>query len=208
MKKRDNSFLFNFIAPIYDLFYKKQKKGFSKVLKDLETGLALSSFDTIIDIGCGTGALCSILNKKGFSVTGIDSAKKMVEVAMNKKENEDISFYHSNVLEILPFEDKSFDVSIASYVAHGLQAEERKLMYAEMNRITKHLVLIYDYNDNRSTFISIIEWLEGGDYFHFIKNAKPEMKGCVSEMKKCFSKVKVVKANARSAWYICKPIIE
>ncbi|MDZ4132628.1 MAG: hypothetical protein U1E11_05770, partial [Dethiobacteria bacterium] len=81
-----------------------------------------------------------------------------------------------------------------------------KLMYAEMSRVTKHFVIIYDYNDKRSPLTTFIEWLEGGDYFHFIRNAEPEMKDCISEMKSCFSDVKVVAVDTRAAWYICKPL--
>ncbi|MGM0689218.1 MAG: class I SAM-dependent methyltransferase [Bacillota bacterium] len=184
-----------------------QKKRFTEVIEGVDKELDLSSFETIIDIGCGTGALCSVLNDKGLSVTGIDPANKMLEIARNKQENNDISFIQADVLEGLPFDNNSFDVAIASYVAHGLEVEERKLMYAEMSRVTKQWVVIYDYNDKRSLLITIIEWLEGGDYFHFIKNAEPEMRDCVLEMKNCFSKVEVVNVDTSAAWYICKPFV-
>lgn len=204
MSRKNSSILFNSIAPLYGLFYKVQKKRFTEVIEGLEKKLDLSSFETIIDIGCGTGALCSVLNGKGLSVTGIDPAYKMLEIARNKQENKDISFIQADVLVGLPFDDNSFDIAIASYVAHGLEAEERQRMYAEMSRVTKQWVVIYDYNDKRSLLITIIEWLEGGDYFHFIKNAEPEMRDCVLEMKNCFSKVEVVNVDTSAAWYICK----
>jgi ubiquinone/menaquinone biosynthesis C-methylase UbiE len=203
--KKKGTVLFNLIAPVYGLFYSIQKKRFAEVIDGVTGELDLTAFDTIIDIGCGTGALCSVLSEKGLSVTGIDTAEKMLDIARVKPENNKISFIQADVLETLPFEDKSFDVAIASYVAHGLKAGERKRMYAEMSRVAKHYVLIYDYNKKRSLLITIIEWLEGGDYFHFIRNAEPEMKDCVSEMKSCFSEVNVVDVDTRAAWYICKP---
>ncbi|MDG2835092.1 hypothetical protein P7M40_24720, partial [Vibrio parahaemolyticus] len=94
---------------------------------------------------------------------------------------------------------------IASYVAHGLQKNERKKLYAEMSRVTKSKVIIYDYNQRRSSLTTIIEWLERGDYFQFIKEAEHEMKNCVFEMKECFSEVKVVDVDYKAAWYICTP---
>lgn len=206
MGKNNSNFLFNFIAPIYGLFYNKQKKRFAEVIEGAKKELDISSFETIIDIGCGTGAFCSVLNEMGISVTGIDTADKMLNIAMNKPENKSIKFIQGNVLKILPFEDRSFDVSIASYVAHGLTADERKYMYAEMSRVTKKWVIIHDYNKKKSMLTSIIEWLEGGDYFHFIKDAESEMKNCVLEMKTCFSDVKVVNVDVMANWYICKPI--
>ncbi|MBW6464417.1 MAG: class I SAM-dependent methyltransferase [Bacillota bacterium] len=207
MTKETSSLLFNSIAPVYGLFYNVQKKRFTEVIEGVENELDLSSFKTIIDIGCGTGALCSVLNGKGLSVTGIDPANKMLEIARNKQKNKEINFIQADVLEGLPFEDNSFDIAIASYVAHGLKTEERKRMYVEMSRVTEEWVVIYDYNDKRSLLITIIEWLEGGDYFHFIRNAEPEMRDCVSEMKSCFSEVKVINVDTRAAWYICKPFV-
>lgn len=203
---KKSSFLFNFIAPIYGLFYDMQKKHYRMVIKTVSEELNLSLFDSILDVGCGTGSLCSILCEMGLTVTGIDPADKMLKVAKRQSENKNITFIQANVLERLPFEDKSFDISIASYVAHGLQKNERKKMYAEMGRVTKNKVIIYDYNKNRALSTSIIEWLERGDYFGFIKEAEEEMKNCVSEMKECFSEVKVVDVDFRAAWYICTPV--
>ncbi|MCK9557718.1 MAG: class I SAM-dependent methyltransferase [Candidatus Cloacimonetes bacterium] len=206
MGKGSSEFLFNIIAPIYGLFYYRQRKRFSEVLKRIKKELDLTSYETIIDVGCGTGALCSVLFEKGLSVTGIDPAEKMLKIAMNKLENKGITFVLANVLEKLPFDDNCFDISIASYVAHGMGQNERKLLYTEMSRVTRSKVIIYDYNENRSLLTTIIEWLERGDYFHFIKNAESEMKTCVSEMKACFSEVKVVNVDVRAAWYICTPV--
>jgi len=197
-KKRSTA-LFNSIAPVYGLFYKIQKKRFAEVIKGIAGVLDLTDFETVIDIGCGTGALCSVLSEKGLTVTGIDSAQNMLKVARAKSENNKISFIQADVLEPLPFIDKSFDVAIASFVAHGLKVEARGLMYAEMSRIAKHYVIIYDYNERRSPLVTLIEWLEGGDYVRFVSNAGPEMKSC-------FADVKVVAIDTRVAWYICTPV--
>jgi len=203
---KNSSLLFNTIAPIYGLFYKMQKKHYGRVIENVSGILDLTSYTSILDVGCGTGALCSVLNKKSLEVTGIDPAGKMLKVAKRQTENNSITFIQANVLEKLPFEDKSFDISIASYVAHGLQKDERKKLYTEMSRVSKYKVVIFDYNQNRQFMTSIIEWLEHGDYFHFIKVAKEEMEQCVSEMKGCFSEVEVVNVGTRAAWYICTPM--
>jgi len=74
--ERSSEFLFNSIAPIYGLFYERQKKRFFEVIEGVNKELDLKEFKTILDVGCGTGALCSILNKKGLKVTSIDPAEK------------------------------------------------------------------------------------------------------------------------------------
>ena len=206
MGKKNSYFLFNTIAPIYGLFYNKQKKRFAAIVEGVRNELDLTDYITILDVGCGTGALCSLLSSKGLVVTGIDPAEKMLNIAKKQSRNKTVNFVRANVLEKLPFDDKVFDISIASYVAHGLQKNERKRMYAEMSRVTKNKVVIYDYNQRRALITSIIEWLERGDYSRFIKDAENEMNNCIFEMKECFSEVKVVDVDTRAAWYICTPV--
>lgn len=203
--RKDSSLLFNSIAPVYGLFYQMQRSHYSKVIARASEDLDIRMYCSVLDVGCGTGALCSVLSEKGLSVTGIDIAEKMLWFARKQPENGTVKFIKASVLEKLPFEDKSFDLSIASYVAHGLQKDERKLMYAEMSRVTKRKVIIFDYNQKRAMLTSLIEWLERGDYFHFIKEARGEMEECVSEMNECFSEVKVVDVTTKAAWYICTP---
>ena len=197
--------LFNKIAPVYSLFYGYQKKRYRELLDRVKNEMDITSFTTILDVGCGTGALCSVLKGRGMEVTGIDPAIRMLNTAMGKPENKGITFLQANVLEGLPFEDNHFDIVIASYVAHGLAAEERKRMYAEMSRVAREFVIIHDYNHKRSWLTSFVEWLEGGDYFHFIKHAEPEMKDCMVEMKTCFSEVRTITVDVRAKWYICTP---
>lgn len=196
--KKKKKGVFDWIAPIYGLFYNYQKMHYKAVIDEAQDELNFSAYKNIIDVGCGTGALSSVLNQRGVVVTGVDPVQRMLSIAAKKQENKAIEFIQASVLERMPFEDKSFDVSIASYVAHGLKEYERKIMYVEMSRITKHLVIIYDYNEKRSILTSIVEWLEGGDYFNFIKNAKTEMKGN-------FHNIRVIDVGLRAAWYICVP---
>jgi ubiquinone/menaquinone biosynthesis C-methylase UbiE len=202
-EKKKKSNIFDVIAPFYGLFYGYQRRHYNRIIDAVRQNFDVASYKTIVDIGCGTGALCGALLEEGLRVVGIDQAEKMLRVARRK--TPDGSFIAGSVLEKLPFEDKSFDLSIASYVAHGLRAKERKKMYKEMARVTKERVIIYDYNEKTSPFTSLVERLEGGDYFQFIRFALQEMEECVSEMKMCFSDVEVINVSTRGAWYICKP---
>ncbi len=194
----NKNLLFDIIAPVYGLFYESQKKRYHAAFGLIKNMLDSTGCKKIIDIGCGTGSLCAVLSENGYSVTGIDPAEKMLNTAIKKHGNSEIKFIKANVLTGLPFEDKSFDVCIASYVAHGMKEPERKTMYAEMGRISKQFVILYDYNQERSLLTNIIEWFEGGDYFNFIRSAK-------YELETHFHTIKIIGADIRASWYICTP---
>jgi len=199
MSKTKSEFIFNMIAPVYGLFYNWQKKRSAEVIEKARGILDLSSYDSIIDVGCGTGALCAVLFDKGLNVTGIDPAHKMLGIAKRNANGKPIRFIAGNVLEKLPFDDKSFDLAIASYVAHGMGGKERKAMYAEMSRIARNKVIIYDYNQKKSILTTLVERLEGGDYSNFIKNVE-------TEMRQYFPQVEVIQVARQSNWYICSPM--
>ncbi len=205
LSDKGSSRLFNLISPIYGLFFNSQRRNYRDVIDKVEENLDITKYESVIDVGCGTGALSSVLYEEGLKVTGIDPAQLMLNTAMRKNKDKDIDFQTGDVLEGLDFNENHFDIAIASYVAHGLQPEERKKMYREMSRVAKEWVVIHDYNKKRSLLTSFVEWLERGDYFRFIKTAEKEMKDCSKEMKECFSEVKVVDVGERAAWYICKP---
>ncbi|MDO5650380.1 MAG: class I SAM-dependent methyltransferase, partial [Gallicola sp.] len=116
--------LFDRIAPIYGLFYDKQKRWFEERFDKIPDRFHLSSYKTVIDIGCGTGALSSVFHKKGYQVIGVDIAEKMLKIGREKEENQNIDFFYGDVLRGLEFPDQSFDMAFASYVAHGLKKED------------------------------------------------------------------------------------
>lgn len=193
MEYGDSTGLFNFIAPIYGLFFSYQKRRYARTLADMQQFL---DAETILDVGCGTGALCSALSDLGLSVTGVEPASGMLAIAKKKNQSKPITFVQADATQALPFADKQFDLAIASYVAHGMHKEMRKNLYRQMSRVAKHYVIIHDYNASRSPLTSLIEYLEGGDYFYFIKHA-------LGEMQECFSKVEAVQVGKRAYWYIC-----
>lgn len=211
--------LFNRISMVYGLFFNWQVRSYQSILAQVHHDLDLSLYKNVIDIGCGTGALCNALHQYGLDVTGIDPAEKMIEIARKKTKekmtsnsfghrSEDqngrqvlpmkgIQFLQGDVLRGLPFEDKSFDLAFASYVAHGFDSGERRIMYEEMKRISKKLVVLMDYNEGRSNITNIVEWLEGGDYFNFIKTVK-------DELNEQFGNMKEINTGKRSSLYLCK----
>lgn len=187
--------LFDGIAPVYGLFYDWQKNYYSRVFEN-KLPFVLQEGSAVLDVGCGTGALLSLLHDHGFEVSGVDQSERMLAIARRK--NPAIHFEQADLLLGLPYDDGAFDYTIASYVAHGLDSEKRIRMYHEMKRVTKRAVLIFDYNDKRTLLTSLVEWLEGGDYFGFIRQAN-------TEMRTQFSGVEVIDLGGKAALYLCRP---
>ena len=187
--------VFHLIAPIYGLFYNYQVRYYRRIIKENKESFDFKGYKNVVDIGFGTGALCKVLSEQGLSVTGVEPIERMVQIAKRKNFDIDAQCIKADVLEGLPVEDNKFELSIASYVAHGMEKEDRLKMYREMARVTKKKMIIYDYNSNRRLANDFVEWLEGGDYFNFIKVVQDEI---VEE----FGNVKKIDVDKRAAWYI------
>jgi 2-polyprenyl-3-methyl-5-hydroxy-6-metoxy-1,4-benzoquinol methylase len=69
---------------------------------------------TVLEIGCGDGALAVELARRGARVTGIDTSHAMLAAARERAEKagEQVEFIAANA-EALPFDDGTFDVVIA-----------------------------------------------------------------------------------------------
>lgn len=94
--------------------YNMCKKDYPDILKELEK----ESFNDLLDCGCGTGPMLTLLSQKypEKHYTGIDLTPKMIEVAKAKKmKNVELTV---GDCEKLPFAENSFDVVICSESFH------------------------------------------------------------------------------------------
>jgi ubiquinone/menaquinone biosynthesis C-methylase UbiE len=94
----------------------------------------------ILDYGCGEGVLSILIAEKGFNVVGIDISEPNIEVAntMANEKNLDIQFVNGDG-EDLPFEDKEFDLVVASHVVEHLPDLEKGLN--EIKRVSDKAVI-------------------------------------------------------------------
>ncbi len=191
-------FIFNIIMPVYALIFRLQVKKYSEILSRFSMPAGIEGYESVLDVGCGNGALAKAFRMRGLRVAGVDFLPAMAAVAKrNLKKDSDILIRRADVLEGLPFETDSFDLAIASYMLHGMHPQERIKVYEEMSRVARKAVVFYDYNAERSLLTSVIEAIEGGDYFNFIRTGK-------EEMERYFESVQVIDVDKRAAWYICK----
>lgn len=186
--------LFDRIALPYSWFFAGQSRSYASCFELGRSALPDPEGKQALDIGCGTGAFTAALRKEGWATKGIDAANAMVSHAGRRG----LSCVRGNVLDGLPFSDKSFDLVSAAYVAHGLVREDRMLLYLEAKRLSRGVVLIHDYNGERRLMTDIVESLEGGDYFNFIQTV-------AGELRSVFSALRIVAVGKQSAWYVCTP---
>lgn len=192
-----SSRLFDRIAPIYGRTFRSQYQHYLEIYQREPVKLILADSQSILDIGCGTGAMASALRDSGYQVSGVDASLGMLLQAKKLISPDATSCVLSDVNSGLPFCPKGFDVCLASYVAHGLKPSQRLALYAEMRRLAGKIVIIHDYNDKRSLITDIAEWGEGGDYFNFIKVVK-------SELRDFFGNLQVIPVEPRAALYVCR----
>lgn len=183
--------LFDLIAPLYALFYSHQRKGYQNAVTLLNNQLELSGC-RVLDVGCGTGALTRVLSQK-TTVIGIDGSPKMIYEA--RKLNPGLHFETMDVRHGLPYPDAAFEVAISSFVLHGLSELQRLSLLREMKRVSSKTVVILDYHQGRHPLISLIEWIEHGDYFHFMNHFK-------EEIPLVFDLVKILPINKNTAFYL------
>ena len=110
---------------------------YGTVLQKLNT----FSFCSILDIGCGTGELLSLISKReGVTLSGIDISPEMIRIAREKLgKGSDIRLGDS---EELPWKDNSFDVVMCIDAFHHYPHPQKAL--SEMHRVIRpegHLII-------------------------------------------------------------------
>ncbi len=69
---------------------------------------------TLLDIGCGDGALAAVLARQGAHVTGLDADPVMLAAARQRAGRESTPFQLiEGRSEALPFDDDAFDITLA-----------------------------------------------------------------------------------------------
>jgi ubiquinone/menaquinone biosynthesis C-methylase UbiE len=92
----------------------------------------------VLDVGCGTGENAIFLAENGFSVTGLDVARKALQTAKAKAEQKKVKvdFRVGDALS-LDFPESSFDSVIDSGLFHTFTDEDRPVFAAEIARVLR-----------------------------------------------------------------------
>jgi SAM-dependent methyltransferase len=74
---------------------------------------SLASPSRVLDVGCGEGRFCRLLDRAGLKTVGIDPTRALIEAARQRHPGGD---YHIGGAESLPFADGAFDL-VVSYLS-------------------------------------------------------------------------------------------
>ena len=126
--KKLNS-IWNFYAPIYNLFMHFNKKAYAKMNANIRK---IIKDKTVLEIATGTGLIANNVADSAKKMTATDFAEKMIKEAQKANKNSNLTFQLEDATN-LTFQDQSFDVVIISNALHVIPAPEKAL--AEIKRV-------------------------------------------------------------------------
>ena len=126
----------------YDLFIAPyQDKIFAQVKEIVNGG------SVVLDVGCGTGRLASLLLDKCDKIEIIDSSEENIGIARHKLaavRTERLAIVHTDFLEFITKNYSHFDFAVVSYVIHQIREEERDVLLWGLSAVADK-VIILDY---------------------------------------------------------------
>jgi 2-polyprenyl-3-methyl-5-hydroxy-6-metoxy-1,4-benzoquinol methylase len=93
--------------------------------------------DTVLDIGCGNGALTYDVARKAGRVVGIDLSERNISIARSEYSKDNIEYLHGNARTDLP--DQRFDVVILSNVLEHM--DKRVEFLTSLKRLTSRFLI-------------------------------------------------------------------
>ena len=127
-------------AGIYEIC----KDDYPQMLEELRS----ESFEDVLDVGCGTGAVLELLHGEypEKHLTGLDLTPRMIDVA-RAKQLENVCFVVGDA-EALPFESQSFGAVLCSNSFHHYPHPEK--FFSEAARVLRPggRLILRDYTSN------------------------------------------------------------
>ncbi len=129
-------------ASHYDLVVKLLTLGReSRLRRQTIQQAAITSGETILDIGCGTGTLTLLAKTEAGDhgqVYGMDASPEMIAFARQKAlQQQQAVDFQTGVIEALPFSDGTFDVVLSSLMFHHLPPDLKQRGLIEIHRVLK-----------------------------------------------------------------------
>ncbi len=105
--------------------------------------------NTILDLGCGTGALTELLAAKGYDMIGIDNAQEMLQIAMEKRQRSgyDILYLLQDMREFELYGTVGTVISVCDSLNYLLSEEDLLMTFKLVdNYLYPGGLFIFDFN--------------------------------------------------------------
>lgn len=129
--------------------------------------LKTSSFQSVLDIGTGSGIFAEAFSKQGLTVTGIDANSEMLAAAQSFVTHAD---FRQAAAEAIPFPDGSFDLAFMGLVLH--ETDDLHKAIQEAGRVSKICLAVLEWPYIQQDFgPSLAERLEAEQILSLAKQA-------------------------------------
>ncbi|HJR81207.1 MAG TPA: class I SAM-dependent methyltransferase [Anaerolineales bacterium] len=136
--------------------------------------LAKLHFDSILEIGCGTGKNTMFLAQIGATVYAVDFSEGMIRKARDKVKAENVHFAMMDITQKWNVEDQSFDLVVCNLVLEHI--ESLSFTFAQAARVLKEngrffineLHPFKQYEGKKARFYREEETIEVGAFVHHI----------------------------------------
>jgi ubiquinone/menaquinone biosynthesis C-methylase UbiE len=128
----------DWLLPLYDPFVKLL--GGDRARRALIDHAAIRSDDRVLEIGCGTGTLVTLIKRlhPDVDVVGLDPDPKALARARRKAQQAAVSIqFDQGFSDDLPYPDASFDRVFSSFMLHHLDSEMKEKTMREVGRVLK-----------------------------------------------------------------------
>ncbi len=164
------------------------------IAEDIRQKLELNANDNLLDVGCGSGLLISILNSYVQKTFGADFSENLINIARKNVKGTD--FITAKAYE-LPYDNGMFDKVLCYSVFHYLENFNQSIKTAnEFLRVAKAggKILIGDIPSRKHFYAGTTFYKRTKSYVHYM------MKSIVQKIRK-----KEAKKSLHQTFYIHKP---
>jgi len=169
----------------YDKFITPLQK---KIMEQID--ILVTNNSTVLDVGCGPGALAIRLSAKCRRVIGLDRSEKMITYAkgrLAKKNIKNVDFVCDDAAEMRLIHNEQFAFAVVCVCLHGMSCSIRQKVIANCCRFAEKLVLV-DYVapfpanitgkvqniiealEGRDSYANFLDWERSGGIDDFVKN--------------------------------------
>lgn len=141
-----------------------------------ENLLGARQFDSILEIGCGTGKNTRLLVKIGNHVEAVDFSQGMIEKAKQKVHADNVQFSMMDITQPWKFQQSSFDLIVCNLVLEHI--ENLNTVFTEAARTLRSRGIFFvnelhpfrQYDGKKARFYREGEKIEVDAYVHHISD--------------------------------------